>query len=296
MLMTPPAGALFFDNAAIDGCTTGGPVPNFPNDLGADPVQITLADIDGDALTDLVAVPRADGQSAVVVRNQSLLPLRFGADPDGSDELGQALALAWADSLGDSTKELIVLAADERIHIFEATETGLDLRVSHGLAPGLGPTALALADWNNDGRLDFLVTTGAGSGDQLLQTQSDDSVAVVWESAPSVTSDASWVDLDLDGDLDLLRIDTGQGLVLNENSLAQSYPDLQPGPGESPVLGEDRVLVGSTDLTHLALKDFDEDGDADIAVCGLGILAIYETLGTAHSPTAPAHYYFLIQP
>ena len=291
-LRSPPSSEtklIFFDNGALRNCEAGEPVSNYPDDLGSGSIDLTLADIDGDALLELVAVPTEEGKSAVVVDSEAQLPLNNAPVPN--DEVGdQALAFAWGDLSGDSIEELVVLAADNQLHIFETGDGGLSPFFSHTLDASLVPTNLAAADWDNDNLVDLLVTTDAGSGDQLLQTDELGGVAVVWESSLSTTSDAAWVDLDLDGDLDLLRIDPGQGILLNESNLAQFYPSLNPPPGalEFPFLGPDFVLLAKSDLTRLAVRDVDQDGDSDIAVCGPDYLAIYETLTTPVAPSSPA--------
>jgi hypothetical protein len=302
----PVTGALVFDNAAVRDCEAGEPVPNYPG-LGDDLVDITLADIDGDALLELVAVPTGEGQAALIVDSEVLLPFPNSA-PLPSGQVGQALALAWGttraagdddDSAGPDTNDdpievLAVLAADNQLYVFGTSADGLSLLSSHSLNDFLDepmvPTDLAVADWDNDGLLDFLVTTDSAGGDWLFQGKEDLGLDDVWQSSTSETSDLAWVDLDLDGDLDLLRIDPSQGILLNENSLANFHPTLSPPDGapEFPFLGEDVLLLARAGLERLALRDFDQDGDADIAVCGPGYLAVYETLTTPVAPNIPA--------
>jgi hypothetical protein len=82
------------------------------------------------------------------------------------------------------------------------------------LAPDLTPAAygsIAVADFNNDGRLDFLFTgelTGGQQVSQLWQNTGSGFVNVTSTIAPGlpgvVFSSASWGDFDADGQLDLL--------------------------------------------------------------------------------------------
>jgi len=272
-----PDGARFFDNDDLTACLPGHVFPTVWPVFGSQPVALSLADIDGDSLVDLIAVPSAEGYAAQIIRNPLRLPLATRT-PQPIEEPGSALAFQWANLSGDPNEELIVLTDDWMLKTFETSPSGLVLSRSQELPQGVEATDFRVADWNHDGAIDVLLLTDEAGGDLILQGLDEEALSVAWESTVSTTADAAWVDIDLDGDLDLLRIDSERGLLLNENNLADIYPDLSP-PGDSVVssyLSADIELLVADNLRQLALADIDQDGDLDIALCGANFIEIYE--------------------
>jgi len=201
-------GAAVWGNGVLRSCQPGGVMGepatvSFPA-LGTEAAALSLADIDGDARIEIVVVPTEPGFAAMIVNNEARPPLGAGPPASSGDD-GQAVAMVWADFSDDATEELVVVTSNGRLLIYAASPTGLSLLATHELSGGISPSTLALADWNNDGTMDALIGTGAGTPDRLLQVDSNGNMQTVWQSEPSNTSDALWVDLDLDGDLDLLR-------------------------------------------------------------------------------------------
>lgn len=286
ILLTLPSGALVYSNAAARECGDGTVILPFPG-LGTESSALSLADIDGDTRIEIVAVPVQEGFAATIIDSGTRPPLVDGA-PESSGPDGQAVDMAWADVVGDLAEELVVVTSDGRLLLFTPSLAGLTLAVTNSLTSPISPSTLALADWDNDGTTDAFIGTGSNSSDRLVKGQSNGSVEEVWQFDPSNTSDAVWVDIDVDGDLDLLRVDEDRGLVLNESGLAQHDGALisDPNATDFPFFSEDLILLPRGDLRHVAVRDDDDDGDLDIAVCGSNYQAVFENVTSPLHPTS----------
>ncbi|MFO0803345.1 MAG: FG-GAP-like repeat-containing protein [Gemmataceae bacterium] len=171
----------------------------------------------------------------------------------------------------------------------EGNYTFTDVTAAAGLAkprPSLGASA---ADYDNDGRIDLLIT---GAGEQHLfrnvgdGTFQDVSAAAGLDKVAGLCLGAAWSDLDQDGDLDLVlcrfsdsatSLDASAkpsgGLELFEN--IGEYP---PGPpaasnGQPSLRGlttkfrrDDRLakLTGPVAAAFVVVSDLDNDHDPDI--------------------------------
>jgi len=106
---------------------------------------------------------------------------------------------------GDGRVDLFVAgAADEqgRSVVLRQTETGAFERTTHALAELPGVRFAAFADFDNDGMLDALVSSSVPSSSRLMRCTGANMFEQVAEWRES--NDALWVDLDHDGDLDLV--------------------------------------------------------------------------------------------
>ena len=289
-------------------------IPPSPAHVGADSAP-SLVDLDGDGDLDLVS-GAADGSvtywSNVGGQLRKVHPSPFGnvsaagghsalsfADFDFDGDLDALMGTALGGvieliNVGTSTSPLFVPVQGS------ALTTAIDL-------VGGGFSQPALADLNNDGRLD--VTVGTGDGGLLYFEQIPPFVAnttadgwrgvgqmppstPTWPPSPAnvtglnlgPSDSVTWVDLDDDGDMDAI-VGTANGTVLYyENVGTAQVPifDLQPDE-DNPFAGID-VGTNAVPLAH----DIDGDGDFDLLVGAAdGQIHVFTNLGTQAAPFVP---------
>src|SRR2546422_5779319 len=245
------------------------------------PYQASLAEVDG------IEGPLA-GRPVLAFGPQSLITMRGIASAptsgqvrftdvtgeSGLPELGAApTALALGDYDGDGEDNLLV-----------ATGKGVRLYAVHGgfvadvsarmplpLPSGVGAIAATFADYDNDGWLDLFAIGTDGRG-YLLHNREGRRFEDVTDAAGVRDVDgarkALFVDLDHDGDLDLLLVGGGS-LGAYRNNLDGTFT-LFPNA--------DGILQGGTDA---AFADLDDDGRTDVFVTsGTGADGVFHNDGT----------------
>jgi hypothetical protein len=153
-------------------------------------------------------------------------------------------------------------------------------------------------DWDNDGDLDLLLG-GYVTGEIFLYTRDGDDLHFEGPiEADGAVIDTSWgaspvlVDLDADGDLDLLSGTFAWEITPEQ---AATWPPFfawrnTAGPGVEPVFsawsltlsGGDTLAAGS--LAGLRDGDIDGDGDIDLLVAAEGYAWIFRNIGTPDAP------------
>jgi Flp pilus assembly protein TadD len=171
---------------------------------------------------------------------------------------GGPAALAAGDVDGDGTDDLFVAARLYRVQggfVADATE-----RSSISLPQGAAHATFA--DYDNDGWLDLFVIGGEGRG-HLFRNRGDGTF--VEATAKAGVADvkgarkALFVDLDHDGDLDLLLVGNGQRTVYRNNL-----------DGTFTEAAVDFGLAGGGDARDAVFGDFDGDGRVDVFVTNEG--------------------------
>jgi ASPIC and UnbV/FG-GAP-like repeat len=182
----------------------------------------------------------------------------------------------------------------------EADPAGLGFRFEElagkaGVAdPGAG-MGVAAGDDDGDGRQDLFVSNARSQVHGMFRGQFSDAVDPAYRDVRTAIGvdlngstgwGASWADLDLDTDLDLVVVNGGipitdlqadaQQISAFENLTAQGEPGLY----------RDLTAVGLAEVGPLnargsAAADFDNDGDLDIAINSIGApLVLLENTGT----------------
>jgi Tfp pilus assembly protein PilF len=179
---------------------------------------------------------RQDMQSALAVGD---------VDGDGTDDL---FVSTWSPALRRSVAHLYRVQGG---FVREVTERS-------GISLPQGAAYATFADYDNDGWLDLFVIGGEGRG-HLFRNRGNGTFEEVTSKAGVAdvrgARKALFVDLDHDGDLDLLLVGNGQRTVYR-NNLDGTFTEATASFG----------LVGSGDARDVVFGDFDGDGRTDIFI------------------------------
>lgn len=166
-------------------------------------------------------------------------------------------AIALADVDNDADLDLVVVGATLRFLRNEAG-TFTDMTAALGLDPAFGGTGVLTGDYNNDQRPDLLLVGRAGhrlyqQGDQGRFV--DVSARAGLSALPPVGRAAAWVDVDHDGDVDLVVASR----VLRNN-----------GNGTFTDITADTKIAMAGGALAIGPTDFDNRRDIDLLVVSMG--------------------------
>ncbi|GAA4021569.1 hypothetical protein GCM10022409_01550 [Hymenobacter glaciei] len=244
-----------FTAAATGGYGTfsGGSDPS----VGANPYNVTVADVDNDGDLDLLS-PTFSGSSVSVRLNNGSGTFSGGSDPGVGS---QPRSVTTADIDGDGDLDLLTAnynanSVSVRFNNGSGIFTG-----STNYNVGSQPQSVTTADIDGDGDLDFLVANGAS--DNVMVRLNDGAGNFSGGSTISVGSlpfNIQTGDVDGDGDLDLLTANWGTfsttvSIRLNNGSGTFSG-------GSDPVMASRPRWV--------SLGDLDGDGDLDLLTANFG--------------------------
>jgi FG-GAP-like repeat len=257
--------------------------------------SLSGADVDGDGATDLAIANELGSDVVVLVQRgaghfEPFEPdLRLGSPLD----LSQVERMAAADIDGDGDLDLITAnRGADTLTVFESFSPSVlssEPAMRLGPDPAIDePTFVAAGDLDGDGRLDLAASSAAnGSLVLFLQVAGGGFTSVPDQSLGSgVLVDPTWielVDLDADGDADILCADAGGN---------QLHVFLGDGTGSFPALPTQSVGgAGSTAAPAcLALADLDRDGDLDVVTANTGgdDLAVFLAQPAGVLPSTPS--------
>jgi hypothetical protein len=257
-------------NATPPGSFT--PVFNVANiSTGGSPSAVTFADITGDGRPDVV-VGTADRVRVLV--NNTTLGANVASLPDGFN-VGQATGLvsvggvAAGDLNGDGRPDIAVADIGGPLGIFlNTTPPGAPIPTLDGpvaFAAGSGPRAIAMGDFDNDGKLDLAAGNQSSNDVSVLFNQTAPgstsptfNVSVVTSPTEVNPGSLTVVDVDGDGRLDIA--------AANASSNSISILVNTVGPGAiigSPFGGQIVVATGDAPL-GIASADVNGDGRVDL--------------------------------
>jgi len=231
--------------------------------VGDRPRSAVAADLDADGDLDL-AVANVSASTVSLLRNDGAggfilyRTLDVGAGPE---------SIVAADFDRDGHVDLAVnapLAPTKGVSILKgSTVTPGEFEDAVAVAVGAVPDALAVGDFNRDGKPDLAVCDKVGSTGYVRILPGDGSGGFGSESSVAVASQPTAIvaaDFDRDGDLDLVVGNEGGDNVQVLSNTGASFTVTQtlalPGTDRDPL--------------SLAAGDFDEDGAVDLAVSAFG--------------------------
>ncbi len=184
-----------------------------------------LGDVDGDGDTDLVV--RSGGGLAVLLQTS---PLVFEDSGELLEEslLSPSYEIAFIDS--DDFPDLVVVRQQSgEVVIYYGSPSGFVMGEEFNAYPAFGANSLRIVDLDLDGALDILVASGDGQGRTGIAaiTHNPDGSGLsmrhyggTFPFSPSTAWDIVAVDLDLDGDPEVVQSDGESRLFLiHENRL-----------------------------------------------------------------------------
>ncbi len=234
-----------------------------------------LGDVDGDLDTDLILgdvrgpnrLFRNDGTGHFSLAPEANLPAQ--------SQISIGLALGDVDRDGDLDLVVANRRSQNRLWLNDGSGVFIDATVSHLPAEALDSYDVALGDVDGNGTLD-LVVANHDAPDQLWLNQGQGVFRDVtdrrFSGATSDSFDVAWIDIESDGDLDVVIAAGKRPLRLWINNGRGIFADVTPA--RLPVLAGFgmRAEVG----------DVDDDGDDDLLLAAAGQDRILLNDGRGH--------------
>lgn len=235
-----------------------GPIPGRPVLTYAPKSFIALRGAGERATVDLAKFTDATEEAGLASAER---PTEAAASPDRTDG---PTALAVGDVDGDGTDDLFVTMWSPALrrsvaHLYRVQGGFVrDVTESSSISLPQGAAHATFADYDNDGWLDLFIIGGEGRG-HLFRNSGNGTFAEVTAKAGVAevrgARKALFVDLDHDGDLDLLLVANGQRTVYR-NNLDGTFTEATSSFG----------LAGESNARDAVFGDFDGDGRIDVFV------------------------------
>ncbi len=253
----------FTDTSASAGISTG-----------AGATGVSAVDFDNDGWDDITLA--LNGLRPALFRNRHDGTFENIAETAGIKGGGNLAVVLWADINRDGFPDLFVgqrTGGHNALYVNNGDGTFRDIAASAGIDTTASVGSAAFGDFDEDGYVDLFLAIDRAP-DLLYEnagdlTFKDVSVAAAVQGPPDgVAMQATWIDFDLDGDLDLFATHDGT-----------TPSRLHINPGHLPLLdgaAEARIAdTGSGNSMGIAWGDINGDGWPDAYVSRIGRAGLY---------------------
>ncbi|MHC5114656.1 MAG: FG-GAP repeat domain-containing protein, partial [Planctomycetota bacterium] len=262
---------VFVNEGADEGGTWLGFQAREPVTVGALPVDLVVAPLDGDAFADMAVANQGDDTVSILINAGDGLGNFNPIAPIDDPALDQPVAVAAADFVGgDGVIDLVVAnLGTTDIAFFENDASASFTKVGDSMNLGAEPTAMDPIDLDNDKDPDIVIGGGPSLGDAgpgqngqvlVLRRQSDGSYAAPISREVGVDPvSLATGDLDGNGFRDIVAANNGSdslSIILNNG----------PTPNPEDQLDQAFSVAVGMDPKAVTVVDIDADGDNDLAV------------------------------
>ncbi|MCB8760259.1 FG-GAP repeat domain-containing protein [Planktothrix agardhii] len=246
---------------------------------GVDAGSVAWADYNGDGKQDFLLTGFDSYSSETISNKISKLYKNTGSGfiEDTSVSLPGVgwSSVAWADYNGDGKKDFLLTGVDNSYNpiskLYKNTGNGFSEDTSVSLL-GVSGSSVAWADYNGDGKKDFLLTGFDSLSNSISKLYKNTGSGFIEDTSVSLTgvgySSVAWADYNGDGKPDLLL--TGYDDFSSYSRISKLYKNTGSG-----FIEDTSVSLPGVGFSSVAWADYDGDGKKDFLLTGSDNSAYY---------------------